>query len=103
MDYRVELTPLALEMIEAIQDKREQQGVIECLQKLKIEPLQQGKPLTADLKGYYSVRAVGQRFRIVYQVKADQILVIVVGTGSVTWDKTTLSVYTLERSRVPRI
>jgi mRNA interferase RelE/StbE len=81
MDYRVELTPLALEMIEAIQDKREQQGIIERLQKLKFEPIAQGKPLTADLKGYYSVRAVGQRYRIVYQVKADQILIIVVGVG----------------------
>jgi mRNA interferase RelE/StbE len=81
MDYRVELTPLALEMIEAIQDKREQQGIIERLQKLKLEPIQQGKPLTADLKGYYSVRVVGQRYRIVYQVKADQILIIVVGVG----------------------
>ena len=81
MDYRVELTPLALKMIEAIQDKREQQGIIERLQKLKLEPIQQGKPLTADLKGFYSVRAVGQRYRIVYQVKADQILIIVVGVG----------------------
>ena len=81
MEYRIELTPLALEMIEAIQDKREQQGIIERLQKLKLEPLQQGKPLTGDLKGFYSIRAVGQRFRIVYQVKAEQILVLVVGVG----------------------
>ena len=57
MEYRIELTPLALEMIEAIQDKREQQGIIERLQKLKLEPLQQGKPLTGDLKGFYSIRA----------------------------------------------
>jgi mRNA interferase RelE/StbE len=81
MDYRVELTPLALEMIKAIQDKREQKGIIERLQKLKSEPLQQGKPLTGDLKGYYSVRAVGQRYRIIYQVSTAQILVIVVGVG----------------------
>ena len=81
MEYRIELTPLALEMIEAIQDKREQQGIIERLQKLKRLKLQQGKPLTGDLKGFYSIRAVGQRFRIVYQVKAEQILVLVVGVG----------------------
>ena len=81
MEYRIELTPLALEMIGAIQDKREQQGIIERLQKLKLEPLQQGKPLTGDLKGLYSVRAVGQRFRIVYQIEAEQILVLVVGIG----------------------
>jgi mRNA interferase RelE/StbE len=81
MDYRVELTPLALEMIEAIQDRREQQGIIERIQKLKLEPIQQGKPLTGDLKGFYSIRAVGQQYRIVYQVKAEQILVVVVGIG----------------------
>lgn len=77
MDYRVELTPLALEMLTAIQDKREQKGIIERLQKLKLEPLQQGKPLMGDLKGYYSIRAVAQRYRIVYMVKADQVLVVV--------------------------
>jgi mRNA interferase RelE/StbE len=81
MDYQVELTPLALEMIAAIQDKREQASIIERLQKLKVEPLQQGKPLTGDLKGYYSIRAVGQRYRIVYLIKAAQILVVVVGVG----------------------
>jgi mRNA interferase RelE/StbE len=81
MEYRVELTPLALEMITAIQDKREQQGIIERLQKLKLEPIQQGKPLTGDLKGFYSLGAMGQWYRIVYQVKTEQILVIVVGVG----------------------
>jgi mRNA interferase RelE/StbE len=81
MAYRVDLTPLALEMLQAIQDKREQKGVIERLHKLRLEPLQQGKPLTGNLKGYYSIRAVGQRYRIVYQVKAAQITVIVVSVG----------------------
>jgi mRNA interferase RelE/StbE len=81
MDYRVDLTPLALEMIEAIQDKREQHGIIDRLQKLKFEPIQQGKPLTGDLKGFYSIRVVGQQYRIVYQVKTAQILVVVVGVG----------------------
>jgi mRNA interferase RelE/StbE len=81
MDYQIELTTLALEMITAIQDKREQKGIIERLQKLKVEPLQQGKPLTGDLKGYYSIRAVAQRYRIVYLIKTEQVLVVVVGIG----------------------
>jgi mRNA interferase RelE/StbE len=81
MEYQVQLTTLAVEMIAAIQDQREQQSIIERLQKLKVEPQLQGKPLTGDLKGYYSVRAVSQRYRIVYQVKAEQILVVVVGVG----------------------
>jgi mRNA interferase RelE/StbE len=81
MDFQVDLTPLALEMIRAIQDRREQQAIIERLQKLKSEPLLQGKPLTGALKGYYSVRAVGQRYRIVFQIKAEQVLILVVGVG----------------------
>lgn len=81
MEFNIELTELALEMIGAITDRREQQGIIHRIQKLKIEPLQQGKPLTGDLKGLYSVRAVGQRYRIVYQVKLEKIIVIVVGVG----------------------
>lgn len=81
MEYGVELTPLALEMFRAVQDKREQKGLVERLQKLRVEPIQQGKPLTGDLKGYCSIRAVGQRYRIVYQVKAEQVIVIVVGLG----------------------
>jgi mRNA interferase RelE/StbE len=81
MEYLIELAPQALEMIAAIQDRREQQEIIKRLQKLKIEPTQQGKPLTGNLKGFYSVRCVGQRYRIVYQVKVNQILVLVVGVG----------------------
>ena len=81
MEFHIELTELALEMIGAIKDQREQRGIINRIQKLKGEPLQQGKPLMGDLKGLYSVRAVGQRYRIVYQVKLDKIIVIVVGVG----------------------
>lgn len=81
MDYHIELTQLALEMIDAVQDRREQQGIIKRIQKLKNEPLQQGKPLTGDLKGLYSVRAMGQRYRIIYQVKVEKVLIIVVGVG----------------------
>jgi len=81
MEFQLELTELALEMISAIKDRREQQGMINRIQKLKSEPLQQGKPLTGDLKGLYSIRAVGQRYRIVYQVKVEKVIVIVVGVG----------------------
>ncbi|MBW4554105.1 MAG: type II toxin-antitoxin system RelE/ParE family toxin [Aphanocapsa sp. GSE-SYN-MK-11-07L] len=81
MDYQVELTPLAIAMISQIKDRREQQGILERLKKLENDPLLQGKALTGDLKGYYSIRAVGQRYRIVYQVIQERIVVIVVGVG----------------------
>ncbi len=81
MDYQVELTKLALSMIAEIQDLREQKGITDRLKKLKNDPLIQGKALTGDLKSYLSVRAVGQRYRIVYKVVQERVLVIVVGVG----------------------
>jgi mRNA interferase RelE/StbE len=81
MDYQVQLTKLALSMIAEIQDLREQKGITDRLKKLKNDPLIQGKALTGDLKGYHSVRAVGQRYRIVYKVVQERIVVTVVGVG----------------------
>jgi mRNA interferase RelE/StbE len=37
--------------------------------------------LTADLTGYRSLRAVGQRYRIIYQVQEERIIVVVVAVG----------------------
>ncbi|MBZ5537093.1 MAG: hypothetical protein LAO31_14155 [Acidobacteriia bacterium] len=42
-----------------------------------VDPEKQGKPLVEELAGYRSLRAVGQRYRIIYRV--DRSLVIAVG------------------------
>nr|WP_279327072.1 type II toxin-antitoxin system RelE/ParE family toxin [Crocosphaera subtropica] len=55
--------------------------MLKRLEKLKIEPEKQGKELTKELKGYRSIRAVGQRYRIVYQIENQKIIVIVVAMG----------------------
>ncbi|KYC42228.1 plasmid stabilization protein [Scytonema hofmannii PCC 7110] len=51
------------------------------MEKLKIEPEKQGKALTGQFQGYRSVRAVGQRYRIVYPVDRNQVIVVIVGVG----------------------
>jgi mRNA interferase RelE/StbE len=81
VEFEIKLTPLALEMLENIKDKRHQKSLVAKIDKLKIEPEKQGKPLTGQLINYRSVRAVGQRYRIVYQVENDQVIVLVVGVG----------------------
>lgn len=48
---------------------------------LSSEPEQQGKPLFGELSGYRSLRAAGQRYRIIYRVEREKILVLVVATG----------------------
>ncbi len=80
-EYNIRLTPLALEMLSEIKDQRHLQKLRERIDKLKSNPEQQGKALTDNLKGYRSVRAVGQRYRIIYQVKQNEILVLIVGIG----------------------
>ena len=80
-EYSIRLTPLALEMLSQIKDKRHLQKLRERIDKLKSNPEQQGKALTDNLKSYRSIRAVGQRYRIIYQVKRGSVLVLIVGVG----------------------
>lgn len=81
MEYQIEIIPIALKLLAQIRDRREQQGLRKRIEKLKIEPEKQGKALTGILKGYRSVRALGQRYRIIYRVARARILVIVIGVG----------------------
>lgn len=80
-EYEIRLTPLALEMLAAVKDRREQEKLRDRIDQLKIEPEKQGKALVDNLSGFRSVRAVGQRYRIVYKIEQDQIFVVVVGVG----------------------
>ena len=81
MEYRIEITPIAIELLSKVKDKREQQGLKKRIEKLALEPEKQGKALSGKLKGYRSVRALGQRYRIVYRVERETITVIIVGVG----------------------
>ena len=68
-------------MLLAIKDRREQEKLRDRIDQLKIEPEKQGKALVDSLAGLRSVRAVGQRYRIIYKVEPAKVLVIVVGVG----------------------
>ena len=81
IEYRIQLTPLALEMLAEVNDQRHREGLTNRIEKLKSEPEKQGKPLGDILKGYRSVRAVGQRYRIIYKVDRNLVVVLVVGVG----------------------
>ncbi|MCH2243455.1 MULTISPECIES: type II toxin-antitoxin system RelE family toxin [Crocosphaera] len=75
------MTKQAKQLLKAIKDRREQSLIFKRLEKLKSEPEKQGKALTNELKGYRSIRAVGQRYRIVYQINDQNITVIIVAIG----------------------
>ncbi len=80
-EYEIRLTPLALEMLINVRDRREQGKLRDRIEQLKTDPEKQGKALVDNLAGLRSIRAVGQRYRVVYQVQASAIVVLVVGIG----------------------
>ena len=68
-------------MVLDIADRRIQDKLLERMTALANDPELQGKPLGDDLAGYRSIRAVGQRYRIIYRVERSIVTVVVVAAG----------------------
>lgn len=81
MKWRVVLTPTALEMLKKIRDRRVLEGIRDKIDTLANDPEKQGKPLGGQLTGLRSVRAVGQRYRIIYKIERNKIIVYVIAIG----------------------
>lgn len=81
MTYQIELTLQARQMLQDISDRRVQGKIRERIDGLAQEPEKQGKALFADLAGFRSLRAVGQRYRIIYQVQEARVVVFVMAVG----------------------
>ena len=81
MTYGIVLQPVAMKALAEIADRRVRAKIGERIDGLAHEPEQQGKPLTGELSGYRSIRAVGQRYRIVYKVDRTKVLVLIVALG----------------------
>jgi mRNA interferase RelE/StbE len=94
--YRIIIQPTALKLLKEIKDRRIRQKISDCIDKLRESPEMQGKPLLGELDGYYSVRAVGQKYRILYTIQQTQVTVIVVALG-IRKDGSKQDVYTLAK------
>ena len=79
MEYTVNVTELAEQSIRAIRDRRTQQAIYRRILTLENEPRLQGAALVGDLTEYRSVRAAGQRYRILYRLIEADFIVVVVG------------------------
>jgi mRNA interferase RelE/StbE len=75
------LTIPALRQLEAIKDTRIKESIARRINALGNDPEKQGKPLAEELAGYRSIRAIGQRYRILYRLEAEQVVVLVVTIG----------------------
>lgn len=81
MKWHVRVTVPALKQLAAIKDMRIKESISRRINALEYDPDKQGKPMTDDLAGYRSIRAVGQRYRILYRVEAEQVIVVIVALG----------------------
>jgi mRNA interferase RelE/StbE len=67
-------------MLSRVGDRRIQQQLFDSSKRLELEPEKQGKPLREGLMGR-SLRAVGQRYRILYTFDTASQIVHVVAAG----------------------
>lgn len=81
MTWRIVVADAAKKALNAIQDKRELGLVLRRIGKLAEDPDKQGKALRGDLAGFRSVRAAGQRWRIIYELQNLQALVTIIFLG----------------------
>ena len=81
MTYGIVVTPRAREMLQAIADRRVREKLASTIESLETDPELRGKPLDDGLAGYRSVRAVGQRYRIIYRVERSEVVMVVVAAG----------------------
>jgi mRNA interferase RelE/StbE len=79
--FAITWTETALKLVEAISDQRTRRLIVQRAEQLARSPEQQGKPLIGELAGFCSIRAVGQRYRIVYRVERREVAVLIVAAG----------------------
>jgi len=99
MEWEVIITPLAEKQLAAISDKRMQHGIESSIETLEVDPISRGKALVNELAGFRAIRAVGQRYRIIYRIDASQRRVIVAALG-IRKDGDRLDIYALAKKLV---
>jgi mRNA interferase RelE/StbE len=63
-------------MLRAISDRRVREKLHDRIDQLSQDPEKQGKPLEGELAGLRSVRAFGQRYRVIYRVEKKVVVVV---------------------------
>lgn len=81
MPWQVVVTNTAQQQLASVTDARVRELLKKRLLGLGEDPDKQGKALTGELAGYRSIRAVGQRYRILYKLRSGVVTVYVVAIG----------------------
>jgi len=68
-------------MLQEITNRDIQDAIRTRIRGLVTDPEKQGKPLLRSLRGFQSVRAYHDRYRILYRVNRGEVVVMVVAVG----------------------
>jgi len=79
--WQILLTPTALKLLSDISDRRIREKIGSAIERLAEDPEKQGKALLGELAGFRSIRAAGQRYCIIYQIRGNDIVVVIVAVG----------------------
>jgi mRNA interferase RelE/StbE len=79
--YRLSISETAMEMIHSIKNPKIIDNLKETLIKLTDSPLKQAKPLSGDLKRYFSKRFYFQRYRIIFHIDRNLKEIQIDGVG----------------------
>lgn len=81
MKWQILLTPTAQKLLSEISDRRIREKIGAVIGRLAENPDKHGKALLGELSGFRSTRAVGQRYRIIYQIRGNEIVVVIAAVG----------------------
>lgn len=99
MTYGIEIAPAALEMLKGMKDRRIVRQIVQRIDRLGDDPEKQGKPLLGELSDYRSVRAAGQRYRVIYRIQDTSVIVVIVAVG-IRKEGDTKDIYKLVRKMI---
>jgi mRNA interferase RelE/StbE len=80
-EFTIRWSAQARDMLISIRDRRVREKIVEQVRLLEAEPEKQGKHLIGELSGYRSLRAVGQRYRIIYRIEKEKTMVWIIALG----------------------
>jgi mRNA interferase RelE/StbE len=98
-EWQIIILPIADKQLSAIKDIRIRESISKRIEDLRHNPDKQGKPMIGELAAYRSLRAVGQRYRILYKVEVSRVVVSIVALG-IRKDGDKANVYELARRLV---
>lgn len=79
--FRIVLEPSAISALKHIRDRRMLRQISQRIDMLTEDPEKQGKSLIGELRGYRSIRAADQRYRIIYRIEKLKVIVYIITIG----------------------